>query len=84
MKTANPHFADAFSPFAPAAPQAPATLSDLVRSAMARAERLVCGTDAEASRNAYLAESVDQADLERRAQEWDNAQRAYSALPPML
>lgn len=78
MKTANPHFADAFSPFTPPA------LAELVRSAVARAERMVCGTDPETARNANVAESADQADLERRVREWDNAQRAYSTLPPLL
>ncbi|WP_326541247.1 hypothetical protein [Pseudorhodoferax sp.] len=84
MKTATPHFADAFTPFAPAAPQTGTTLAGLLRSAVSRAERMVCGTDPEAARNAYLAESVDQADLERRAEDWDRAQRAYRALPPAL
>lgn len=87
MKTTSAaHLVDAFSPYAPAteAPHLTATLATMVRAAVHRAERMVCGTDAETARAAYLAEAVDQADLERRSAVWERAQAAYRSLPPAL
>ncbi|RCW71208.1 hypothetical protein [Pseudorhodoferax soli] len=86
MKTATPHFADAFSPFEPATaqPHGVAQLAAWLRQSMARTGQRRRPSDPESARHAYLAEASDAADLERRAQAWDSAQAVWRLLPPAL
>jgi hypothetical protein len=67
----------------PLVPGASALMGEL-RKAVTLAAQWVGGSNPEMTRDRFLAEATDPADLERRSIAWERAQETRRALPPVL